>query len=233
MARTSATFPISIWDDKSFVSLGRDSQWLYVALLSQPELDAAGVLPMRERRWSHILAQGTDMAEVQAALAELTATGWTYCDDTQQEVFVSGFFEYGDIHKQPRRVIAAREAISRLFSRELRVVASAELDALIAGFTPKAPRGVRAAVLERDGYRCQECGWMPGDPVPIKAGTDRPVFRTLEIDHIWPKSKGGPDCADNYQVLCTTCNCRKGVRVLWPASAPTSPRRTSRRPSPR
>ena len=212
MARTFATIPTSLWDDKSFVSLGRESQWLYLALLSQPDLDAGGVLPLRERRWAR-LANGTTVTDIQTALAELGATGWVYGDDTAQELFVSGFFEFSDIHKQPRRVVGAREAINLLHSQHVAAVASAELESLVAGVAPKAPRGVRALVLERDGYRCRECGWIPGDPTPIKPGTSRPVFRTLEIDHIWPKSKGGVDAADNFQVLCTTCNCRKGVRI--------------------
>jgi len=29
-------------------------------------------------------------------------------------------------------------------------------------------------------------------------------------DHIVPKSKGGKDCMSNYQVMCATCNMKKG-----------------------
>lgn len=213
MARSFTTIPTSIWDDESFVTLDREAQWLYFALSSQPELDAGAVLPLRERRWSNILSRGTAVAQIQALVAELTATGWVYTDDGEQELFVSGFFEFNDVHRQPRRVIGAREAIAALNSRHVSAVASAELESLVAGVTPKAPRGMRAFVLERDSYRCQDCGWMPGDAIPLKAGTSRPVFRTLEIDHIWPKSRGGANEPGNFQVLCTTCNCRKGARV--------------------
>ena len=31
-------------------------------------------------------------------------------------------------------------------------------------------------------------------------------YEDLEVDHIQPKSKGGPDEYDNYQLLCKTCN---------------------------
>ena len=29
-------------------------------------------------------------------------------------------------------------------------------------------------------------------------------------DHIIPKSKGGKDIQENYQVMCSPCNCKKG-----------------------
>ncbi len=35
----------------------------------------------------------------------------------------------------------------------------------------------------------------------------------LNIDHIYPRSKGGPDHIDNYQLMCKVCNSNKGVQV--------------------
>ena len=39
-------------------------------------------------------------------------------------------------------------------------------------------------------------------------------FRNLEIDHIIPKSKGGGDYYENYQLLCGSCNKIKGDRPM-------------------
>ena len=36
----------------------------------------------------------------------------------------------------------------------------------------------------------------------------------FEIDHIRPRSKGGPDVDKNLQLLCPTCNGRKGNRTM-------------------
>jgi len=39
-------------------------------------------------------------------------------------------------------------------------------------------------------------------------------IRNLDIDHIIPKSKGGGDYYENYQLLCTSCNRLKGDRPM-------------------
>jgi 5-methylcytosine-specific restriction endonuclease McrA len=212
MARSRALVSTAIWRDDSFTALGRDAQGCYLMLSTQRNLDAGGIIPLLPQRWAG-MSNGTTVSQVEADLAELAAAGWVYADYEMQELFISGYFEQEDIHKQPRRVVCAREALGHSEAPHVRAAALSELDALVAGFEPKAPRGVRAAVLERDGYRCRTCGWTHGDPVPVKAGTGRPVFRTLEIDHVYPRSKGGPDEEANFQVLCTTCNARKGARV--------------------
>jgi 5-methylcytosine-specific restriction endonuclease McrA len=56
---------------------------------------------------------------------------------------------------------------------------------------------LRAAIYERDGFRCIECL------------TDE----DLTLDHIHPWSKGGADTYDNLRTLCRSCNSRKGARV--------------------
>ena len=55
------------------------------------------------------------------------------------------------------------------------------------------PPELRHKILVRDGYRCRECG----------KSTDE---TSLEIDHIYPLSKGGPTTEDNLWVLCRECN---------------------------
>jgi len=55
---------------------------------------------------------------------------------------------------------------------------------------------IRYEVYRRDGFRCRHCG----SPY------------NLVIDHITPRSWGGPDHISNYQTLCDQCNKIKGNR---------------------
>lgn len=55
----------------------------------------------------------------------------------------------------------------------------------------------RRNVLRRDGHRCQYCG-----------ATDR-----LTLDHVLPRSRGGPDTWENLVAACVPCNNRKGNKT--------------------
>ena len=58
---------------------------------------------------------------------------------------------------------------------------------------------IRYEVLKRAKGRCELCGISH-------------EFKSLEVDHITPKSLGGKDDISNYQALCYVCNTNKGNR---------------------
>lgn len=55
----------------------------------------------------------------------------------------------------------------------------------------------RRAVLDRDGHRCVYC-----------------EARADTIDHVRPRSRGGPHAWTNVVAACARCNHRKGDRLL-------------------
>lgn len=71
----------------------------------------------------------------------------------------------------------------------------------------------RKNVLRRDGQRCQYCGSRD----------------SLTVDHVYPKSRGGPDTWENLVAACVPCNNRKGNRT--PDEANMKLRRRPFRPS--
>lgn len=83
--------------------------------------------------------------------------------------------------------------ISR-FSAE---VAAAGFSSFLRHKRRPLPARLRRLIIDRDGPACRECG-----------STVHP-----HIDHIHPVSKGGTDDPENLQVLCRSCNLRKGARV--------------------
>ncbi|MBI4828855.1 MAG: HNH endonuclease [Nitrospinae bacterium] len=60
----------------------------------------------------------------------------------------------------------------------------------------------RAFVLDRNGFTCQMCGAVAGEPHPYN-----PERKTrLHIGHILDKSLGGTDDPGNLRALCSVCN---------------------------
>lgn len=58
----------------------------------------------------------------------------------------------------------------------------------------------RQALYRRDGYRCQYCGAHPG-------------AEGLTIDHVMPRSRGGPTSWENCVAACGECNRTKADRT--------------------
>lgn len=60
----------------------------------------------------------------------------------------------------------------------------------------------RAFVLDRNGFTCQMCGAVAGEPHPY----DPSRKARLHIGHIVDKSQGGTDDPSNLRALCSVCN---------------------------
>ena len=62
------------------------------------------------------------------------------------------------------------------------------------------PQGWKQELMRRQNNTCAYCG-------------NRKTARTLEIDHIVPVVRGGPNDKSNLQVICAPCNQRKGIQT--------------------
>jgi 5-methylcytosine-specific restriction endonuclease McrA len=72
----------------------------------------------------------------------------------------------------------------------------------------------RRAVFARDDWTCQYCG----------------ARSNLTVDHVIPRSKGGPSSWENIVASCAPCNRRKGDQL--PHRVGMQLRRAPRTPSP-
>ena len=85
------------------------------------------------------------------------------------------------------------------------------------GVVARAPysplRLSRRHVFLRDGFLCQYCG-------------RRPTARDLSLDHVLPRSRGGPWSWDNLVACCRACNLKKGHETPDEAGMPLRARPT-------
>lgn len=69
-------------------------------------------------------------------------------------------------------------------------------------FEREISKETRAYVLDRNGFTCQMCGAVAGEPHPY----DLTRKTRLHIGHIVDKSQGGDDDPSNLRALCSVCN---------------------------
>ena len=63
----------------------------------------------------------------------------------------------------------------------------------------------RRKVMERDGFKCVDCGRSPQNDSSC----------VLHVDHRKAVSKGGTNCMENLQTLCDWCNLGKKTDLDW------------------
>jgi hypothetical protein len=77
-----------------------------------------------------------------------------------------------------------------------------ETDVPAPAFSRDVSKEIRAFVLDRNGFTCQMCGAVAGEPHPY----DSSKKTRLHIGHIVDKSMGGKDDPANLRAICSVCN---------------------------
>ena len=120
----------------------------------------------------------------------------------------------------PQRIVSWQKAVTMLFGGKVEVVdvydgvirspsIAIRMPAVVrlvrvVRFRRPPVRFSRRNVLLRDEMTCQYCGAMPHP-------------RTLTLDHVVPRSRGGRTVWTNVVAACRVCNTKKGART--PAEA--------------
>jgi hypothetical protein len=127
MARGHGRILTSIWDDSDFLALDEREQRLYLFLISQPNLNHAGLLPMTLRRWSR-KAHGLTSAELEKRLQALETARFIVTDDDTEELLIRSFVRNDGVWKQPKVMGAMVSGAMEISSRRLRRALLAEVD---------------------------------------------------------------------------------------------------------
>ena len=69
-------------------------------------------------------------------------------------------------------------------------------------FARTVSKETRGLVLSRNGFTCQMCGAVAGEPHPYDIGRST----RLHIGHVVDKSMGGADDLANLRAICSVCN---------------------------
>jgi 5-methylcytosine-specific restriction endonuclease McrA len=85
-------------------------------------------------------------------------------------------------------------------------------------FRKKIKPELRARCFRRDGWVCQDCGWVGPTNEADRVAAASKGHRSLTLDHVIPETEGGATTFSNLVTKCTVCNHRKGAAL--PEAAP-------------
>lgn len=141
MARTEGRIYTMIWRDEDFLALAVPEQWLYFALLTQPDLSMCGVLPDAPGRWG-TLSKGTKRQDVVRWRTALQEARFIVRDDRTEEVLLRTFVRRDDLLRAPNLVVSMARAFGAVHSQLLR-------DAIVEELAKVFPEGILEGLLER------------------------------------------------------------------------------------
>ncbi|MEU6768566.1 hypothetical protein ABZ916_39410 [Streptomyces sp. NPDC046853] len=169
MARGHGRILTSIWEDTDFLKLDEREQRLYLFLISQPNLNHAGLLDLTLRRWSR-KARGLTSAELEKLLQALEAAHFIVMDDDTEELLIRSFVRNDGVWRMPKVMGAMVSGALEISSRRLQQAVLSEMDRI-------------------------PLGELSADPTKLRNGTQGPSIRQQVSDQIdiLRKAFGNPD----------------------------------------
>lgn len=129
MSRSFAQIFKDIWADEDFRDLEPGPQRLYLFLLSQPNLNYAGVVTLSPRRWAS-RAKGYTIEQFDAELGVLIDRRYVLVDEDEEELLIRSFIRNDGVWRNPKTLKSARRDALATGSRPLRRALIAELERL-------------------------------------------------------------------------------------------------------
>lgn len=126
MANAAALIKESIWRDKDFRRLDRMAQCTYLQLVSQKDLDCAGLLTLHVS----FLAKGCDdisEEDIRTDLKALQTDRFVFFDEDTDELFIRGYMRTAGVVKSPNIFKSALKSAGMVESEKLRLEVAAEL----------------------------------------------------------------------------------------------------------
>ena len=209
MANAVGLIHEAIWRDPHWRKLSRSAQCTYMQLLSQKDLDCAGVLPLQISKWAKG-CDGVTEADMEADLAELQAERFIFIDFDTDEAFVRSYMRNSNVLKVPNMIKSALRAARLVASELIRTELAAELRR-----TNRDEAAVTANEIDPNGGTLPEpfanpSGTLP-EPTGVGKGKGKGVtFSSTQVEGGAPP----PICRKHKENSDDPCAaCRK--RRLW------------------
>ncbi len=144
MANAAGILKESIWRDREFRALPRSAQATYAQLISQKELDRAGIQPLQVFKW----AKGCDdftTDDFMADLKVLEEHRFVFIDEDTDELFIRSYMRHCDVVRYPNILknalrcagMVASEKLRHELAKELRRLRRAEADRVADSIEPE------------------------------------------------------------------------------------------------
>ncbi|MFD8949412.1 hypothetical protein ACFV0B_11215 [Streptomyces xanthophaeus] len=158
MARGHGRILTSIWEDADFLALEEREQRLYLFLISQPNLNHAGLLDLTLRRWAR-KARGLTSAELEKLLQTLEAARFIVMDEDTEELLIRSFIRNDGVWRMPKVMGAAVSGALEISSKRLQQALLTEMDRM-------------------------PLGELSDEPAKLRNGSEGPSIRRQVQDHI-------------------------------------------------
>jgi hypothetical protein len=129
MARGHGRILTSVWEDADFLALDEREQRLYLFLISQPNLNHAGLLDLTLRRWAR-KARGLTVAELDRRIATLEEARFVVVDDDTEELLIRTFVRNDGVWRMPKVMGAMVSGAAEISSVKLRLALLDEMNRL-------------------------------------------------------------------------------------------------------
>lgn len=132
MAGSFAKVYNKIWADPDFRSLSRDLQWLFFMLISQPDLNFAGVTTCSPKRLVGC-ADDFTLDQLNEGLRALQARRYVVFDEEHDEILVRSFIRHDGAWKTPNVLLSIVRDVDTVRSVRIRAVLVQEFERLDVG----------------------------------------------------------------------------------------------------
>lgn len=160
MANAGGMLKESIWRDKEFRALPRTAQATYAMLLSQKELDRAGVQPLQVAKWAKSCDEITE-SDISDDLKVLEEHRFAFVDDDTDELFIRSYMRHCDVGRYPNILKNALRCAGMVASEKIRRELAAELRRL-----RKADAARKADEIDPEPLNRSETNPNPYETVP-------------------------------------------------------------------